>query len=63
MDEIIILELHFSFIKKKEKEKGKRKKGGKRSTHKVSSLGGRGIVLSVSGRRKGASVVLNIHVL
>ena len=46
----------FLFLKKK-------KKRGKRLTHKVSSLGGRGIVLSVSRRRKGASVVLNIHVL
>ena len=58
MDEIRVLELHFSFLKKKKKEIKE-----KRLTYKVSSLGGRGIVLSVNRRRKGASVVLNIHVL
>ena len=63
MDEIRVLELHFSFLKKKKKRKKKRKKGGKRLTHKVSSSSERGIVLSVSKRRKGASIVLSIHVL
>ena len=57
MDEIRVLELHFSFLKKKKERKEKR------LTYKVSSLGVRGIVLSVNKRRKGASVVLNIHVL
>ena len=59
MDEIRVLELHFSLKKKKKEREIRRKK----LTLKVSSLGGRGIVLSVSGRRKGASVVLNIHIL
>ena len=62
MDEIRVLELHFSFLKIKKKKK-KRKKGRKRLTHKVSSSGERGIILSVCRRRKGASVVLNIHAL
>ena len=62
MDEIGVLELHFSFLKKK-KERKKKKKKKKRLTYKVSSLGGRGIVLSVNRRRKGASIILNIHVL
>ena len=57
MDKIGVLELHFSFLKKKKERKDKR------LTYKVSSLGVRGIVLSVNKRRKGASVVLNIHVL
>ena len=57
MDEIGVLELHFSFLKKKRDRKKKR------LTYKVSSLGGSGIVLSVNRRRKGASIVLNIHVL
>ena len=61
MDEIRVLELHFSLLKKKGKKEEKKRK--KRLTYKVSSLGGRGIVLSVNRRRKGASVVLNIHIL
>ena len=58
MDEIRVLELHFSFLKKK-----KRKKGRKRLTYKISSSVEKGIVLNVCRRREGASVVLNIHVL
>ena len=50
--------LNYIFFSKKKKERKK-----KRLTYKVSSLGGRGIVLSVNRRRKGASIVLNIHVL
>ena len=54
MDKIRVLESHFSLKKKKEKKK---------LTLKVSSLGERSIVLSVNRRRKGASIILNIHVL
>ena len=61
MDEIRVLELHFSFLKKKKKKKERKEE--KVQTHKISSSGGRGIVLNVYRRRKGASVVLNIHVL
>ena len=57
MVEIKVLELNFSFFF------FKKKKERKRLTLKVSSLGGRGIVLRVNRRRKGASVILNIHVL
>ena len=60
MDEIRVLELHFSFLKKKKREEERKKKV---PTHKISSSGRRGIVLNVCKRRKGASVVLNIHVL